>query len=194
MREIQCDIAIIGGGMGGVAALIHTVDEAGEVALTCDTDWLGGQITAQGVSALDEHQFIEQFGGTASYMALRDKIREHYQLEFDAPSTLPETVHGKDVPLNPGNGWVSRLCFDPRVALWYRPRADGHILPNTEPISVERDGDTVKAVIMADENGDEVRINAKYFLDATELGDLLPLAVCHGSRSEIGYGRGRCTR
>ena len=51
------------------------------VLLTEETDWLGGQMTAQGVSALDEHRFIETFGGTASYMALRRAIRDIYRAE-----------------------------------------------------------------------------------------------------------------
>ncbi|MDP6259769.1 MAG: FAD-dependent oxidoreductase, partial [Rhodospirillales bacterium] len=74
-----------------------------------ETDWLGGQITSQGVSALDEHDYIEDFGGTRSYYQLRESIRNYYR-ELASDPELKE-------PLNPGTCWVSRLSFEPRIAL-----------------------------------------------------------------------------
>jgi len=44
------------------------------------------------------------------------------------------------------------------------------------PISARAENDTVREVIVQDAHGDRVRIEAAYFLDATDLGDLLPLA------------------
>src|SRR5438552_17274730 len=98
-RAEPCEILIAGGGTGGVAAALAAGRSGRRVALLEETDWLGGQMTAQGVSALDEHEYIESFGGTASYYALRNAIREHY----GAP--------------NPGNCWVTRLAFEPRLAI-----------------------------------------------------------------------------
>ena len=46
--------------------------------LTEETDWLGGQLTSQAVP-LDEHPWIEDFGCTARYRALREAIRAHYR-------------------------------------------------------------------------------------------------------------------
>src|SRR6476620_7886985 len=101
-RETACELLVVGGGMGGLAAA-----RAGRsVLLTEETDWLGGQMTAQGVSALDEHRFIETFGGSASYMALRRAIREIYRADYHLTALAGPA-------LNPGNGWVSRLCFEP---------------------------------------------------------------------------------
>ena len=81
-REIECEVLVVGGGMGGVAAALAAARAGRSVLLTEETDWLGGQMTAQGVSALDEHRFIESFGGTASYAALRQAIRDIYQAEY----------------------------------------------------------------------------------------------------------------
>src|SRR5436190_23514323 len=67
-RETECEVLIVGGGMGGVAAALAAARAGRAVLLAEETDWLGGQMTAQGVSALDEHRFIETFGGTMSYM------------------------------------------------------------------------------------------------------------------------------
>jgi hypothetical protein len=55
-------------GAGGRAPRLRT-------CLVEETDWLGGQLSAQGVSALDEHEHIESVGGTASYYALREALR-----------------------------------------------------------------------------------------------------------------------
>src|SRR2546427_7231319 len=94
--EVECEVLVAGGGMGGVAAALAAARAGRSVLLTEETDWLGGQMTAQGVSALDEHRFIETFGGTASYLALREGIREIYRSEYrPAGSTT--------TPLNPGN-------------------------------------------------------------------------------------------
>ena len=46
--------------------------------LSEETDWLGGQLTSQAVP-LDEHPWIEDFGCTARYRALREAIRAHYR-------------------------------------------------------------------------------------------------------------------
>lgn len=177
MKQINTEVAIIGGGMGGVAAALMLQDLGVDFVLTEETAWIGGQMTAQGVSAFDEHAHIEQFGGTASYNRLRARIRQHYVDHFQAPPIMAESVLGPDMPLNPGNGWVSRLCFATRFA-WYILSTDlknAQILLHHRPIRALMDDDTIKAVICADENGDAVQINAKYFIDATELGDLLPL-------------------
>src|SRR5262245_10300017 len=95
----SCEVLIAGGGTGGVAAALAAARCGRRVVLLEETDWLGGQMTAQGVSALDEHEHIESFGGTRSYYELRNSIRKHY----NEP--------------NPGNCWVTRLAFEPRVAV-----------------------------------------------------------------------------
>ncbi len=94
-EEINCDVAAARAGR--------------RVCLVEETDWIGGQLTAQGVSALDEHEHIERFGGTRSYYALREAIRDHYRRRSPALAT-------HDHP-NPGSCWVTRLAFEPRVAL-----------------------------------------------------------------------------
>jgi hypothetical protein len=56
-------------------------------------------------------------------------------------------------------------------------RASGHIQIFLEmvPTAVEMDGDRMQSVTLMDRNGDQLLITADYVLDATELGDLLPL-------------------
>ena len=63
-RTIECDILVLGGGLGGVAAAVRAARLGYRVCLTEENPWIGGQATSQGVSALDEHPHIEHFGGT----------------------------------------------------------------------------------------------------------------------------------
>src|SRR5262245_11042611 len=104
-RTIDCDVLIVGGGTGGVAAALAAARRGKRVHLLEETDWIGGQLTAQGVSALDEHDHIESFGGTASYYALRNALRDHYR------PLAGET--GRRPYFNPGNCWVTRVAFEP---------------------------------------------------------------------------------
>src|SRR5262245_46535508 len=107
--EVACDVLIVGGGTGGVAAALAAARRGQRVHLIEETDWIGGQLTAQGVSALDEHDHIESFGGTASYYRLRNALRDHYRpLAGEA---------GKRPHFNPGNCWVTRVAFEPKVAV-----------------------------------------------------------------------------
>jgi hypothetical protein len=175
-RTLSCDIAVIGGGLGGVAVALAACDAGASVVLTEATDWLGGQATSQGVSALDEHRYIETFGATRRYAAFREAIRDHYRRRYGI-AAMPDGS-----PLNPGDAWVSALCFEPQVgvsvieAMLAPHVAAGRltILRNYAPISAIVPGDAITSVTVTGADGD-VTIAARFFLDATDLGDLLPL-------------------
>ncbi|NQU12334.1 FAD-dependent oxidoreductase [bacterium] len=179
MHERRADIIIIGGGMGGVAAALAAARQGRTVILTEETDWIGGQLTAQAVPP-DEHPWIEQFGCTRSYREYRNRVREYYRRHY--PLTADARV---DPVLNPGRGGVSRLCHEPRVSLavldeMLAPhRASGRVvvLLRHRAVAAEVDGDRLGAVQVRDLlSGDDLVLRGAYFLDATELGDLLPLA------------------
>ena len=167
VRAESCEILIAGGGTGGVAAALAAARSGRRVVLLEETDWLGGQMTAQGVSALDEHEHIESFGGTASYYALRNAIRKHYG------------------ELNPGNCWVTRLAFEPRIAVgvieeMLRPHVDSgrlEIYLRKKVVAATTNGDRIAEVVaMGLDDGRLVRFQPELVIDATELGDLLPLS------------------
>jgi FAD dependent oxidoreductase len=176
---LSCDVAIIGGSMGGVAAALSALESGASVILTEATDWLGGQMTSQGVSALDEHPYIESFGGTRSYYELRQRIRSHYQKRYNLVSTMPDGT----TPLNPGNGWVSRLCFEPKIAEQvvremlepYLSQGKLKILYRHQAVKAIVKNKLVKEIALKDSRNNLINIRADYFLDATDLGDLLPL-------------------
>ncbi len=179
MVEMQTDVLIAGGGLGGCAAALAACRQGFRVVLTEETDWIGGQLTQQAVPP-DEHPWIEQFGCTRSYRQFRNGVRRHYLDHYPLSTAAHAVPH-----LNPGNGSVSRLCHEPRVALAvleamlapYRTAGRLVTLLRHRPLSADADGDSVRAVTFADEeSGHAVTVTAPYILDATELGDLLPLA------------------
>lgn len=182
-RHLRVPFAVIGGGLGGTAAAITAARLGLPVVLTEVTDWLGGQLTSQGVPP-DEHEWIDRQTISPSYSELRDRIRDHYRRDYPLSDRARATV-----ALNPGAGFVSRLCAEPRVAhLAVREmtsplEAAGllTVLTEHEPIEVHREGERITAVLLRDlRTGDEVLVEAEMVADATELGDLLELGdVAH---------------
>lgn len=183
MNEQNTSILIVGGGVGGCAAALAAAEMAAEhglhVVMTEEGEWLGGQLTAQAVPP-DEHGWIERFGCTAGYRRLRNRIRAYYRRNYPLSAAARAARF-----LNPGNGWVSPLCHEPRVALAvleemlapFVSRGVLTILRRHKAIAVDVQGDRVRAVQLLDlRSGNECVIEADYILDATELGELLPLA------------------
>ncbi|ALC26192.1 MULTISPECIES: FAD-dependent oxidoreductase [Streptomyces] len=175
---MHADVLVVGGGTGGVAAALGALRAGRSVILTEEYDWLGGQLTSQAVPP-DEHTWIEQFGATASYRRLRDGIRDYYRRSY--PLTA-EARARRD--LNPGAGWVSRLCHEPRVAVAvidellapYRGSGRLRVLQPYRPVAAECDGDRVTSVTLSHrDSGETLVATAPYILDATETGELLPL-------------------
>lgn len=177
---IDVDVLVAGGGFGGTAAALAAAQGGCRVAVVEPNEWIGGQITAQGVSCLDEHGYIEKSGGTRLYYELRERIRQYYR---DNYKLSPEALASKY--LNPGGGWVSALCFEPRVGLaviqrMLAPFTDtGQVVVYTCTVveQVERNSGRLGRIVLRNVRTRETTlVQARIVLDATELGDLLPLA------------------
>lgn len=194
-QTVKCDILIVGGGTGGAAAALAATKSqqaALKVCVTEETDWLGGQMTAQGVSALDENYLVETSGACKRYQDLRRDIRNFYSTSRKLSATGASKKY-----LDPGNCWVSRLAFEPKVCLdllneRIKPAAAAGKLATYlryKPIYAECTSDkngrkTIHSIEMINlDRGDTVKFEAKIFIDATELGELLPLC-------EMEYGSG----
>jgi hypothetical protein len=178
LKEISADLVVVGGGLGGVAAALGALRLGRSVVLSEEFDWLGGQLTSQAVPP-DEASWVERFSISRSYRALRNGVRQYYRDHY--PLTEAARAWGD---LNPGAGWVSRLCAEPRVFLavieamlapW---RGTGRltVLSPYRPVAADTEGDRVRSVTLRHrDTGAEIVASAPYILDATELGDLLPL-------------------
>ncbi|MGA7952739.1 MAG: FAD-dependent oxidoreductase [Gloeobacterales cyanobacterium] len=101
VKIIPCDVLVAGGGLGGVASALEALRLGQRVCLTEITDWIGGQVSQQGVSALDEGRIQnKEVLFSKQYNEFRQRVRQHYGGE-----------------LNPGKCWVSQLCFSPKVGV-----------------------------------------------------------------------------
>lgn len=179
MREHSADIVIIGGSTGGVSAALAACRLGKTVILTEECDWIGGQLTSQAVPP-DEHQWIEHFGATRSYRTFRERVRQYYRTYF------PLTSEAMVKPLlNPGSAMVSRISHEPRVAYAvlkamlapYEHSGKLRIHTGWKVESCEMHAGHVQAVTVKRIAGDKrMVLSGRYVLDATECGDLLPLA------------------
>ena len=98
-KEETCEILVVGGGLAGAGAAYESLLAGRTVCLTEITDWVGGQISAQGTSALDEQATQRsRLFYSRGYLELRDRIKQKYG------------------ELNPGDCWVSQSCFIPKDA------------------------------------------------------------------------------
>lgn len=164
---IDCPVLVVGGGTGGMAAALAATRLGIETCVTEQTDWVGGQFTAQGLNASDEHRYIDTVGATRSFAQMRALMRAAYG--------------GKS---NPGGCWVSHLCAEPKVALdALETMAKGaidsgklSIFYGLTPSAVETASGRVSGVELARNDGGKVRIRAKQTIDATELGDVIKLS------------------
>lgn len=193
MRELQCDVLIVGGGTGAVAAAKASCAMGMRVIMTEETAWLGGQLTSQAVPP-DEHPWIEQFGCTARYRRYRNHVRQYYRVH----SNLRKSVR-QNPTFNPGGGWVSRLCHEPAIGHYVIHRVlqpyigEGllHIMLHTvaagacvltdksvpsSKLRPEVESDRIQRIHLLNlKTAEEWVVSAKYFIDATEMGELLPL-------------------
>lgn len=141
-KTINCDILVVGGGLSGVATAYEALLAGKTVCHTEITDWLGGQISSQGTSALDERptQRAKQYY-SRGYLELRNRIEKKY---------------GK---LNPGNCWVSESCFLPHDGdeiltqmlkdAEKRGRGKLQLFPNTaiKELEISSDGKIINSAI-----------------------------------------------
>lgn len=177
-KGTRCDLAIIGASLGGCAAALAALRNGLRVVMTEETDWIGGQLTSQAVPP-DENRWIETHGCTGSYSEFRNGVRDFYRHHYPLTAAARQNPH-----LNPGNGGVSRLCHEPRVALAvlremlapYVSSGQLTLLLEHIPVAADVEGDNVRSVRVKDlETDRQTNLDAPWFIDATELGDLLPL-------------------
>lgn len=177
-HQINTQVAVIGASLGGVLAAYQAAKLGVKTVLVSEFSWLGGQLTAQGVP-VDEHKYIEQCGASKSYTQFRQAIREHY---MQTPDFVDNSVMTEG--LNPGDGWVSRLCFEPQLAEQYlrdllAPYIKSKVLTlieHSRPVSTQRQQRHIRSVTICDEHNQDTNIQADFFLDATDTGELLAQA------------------
>jgi hypothetical protein len=154
----QTDLLIIGGGASGTTAGIQAARMGVKTLIVEETGWLGGMLTAAGVSAIDgNHQLPSGLWGE-----FRQQLYDHYG--------GPKAVE---------TGWVSNTLFEPSVGnqvLQGLVRNENNLSVwfNTAWREVEKTGDGWRVTVETGKSRKTIR--ARLLLDATELGDVLAAA------------------
>jgi len=174
----SCDVLVAGGGMGGLAAALES-SKSHTTLLTEETTWLGGQMTSQGVCALDENKYVETTGACKSYLEMREGIRDFYR-----NSNKLTAEAAADALLHPGTSWVTRLAFEPEIAVdvidqMLAPAMTAEkltVIRRLKALAVARQS-AIQAVLFVDlDSGMFLEVQPRIVIDATEIGDLLALA------------------
>lgn len=168
------DIIIAGGGTGGISAAIQAASMGAEVLVVEPSGMLGGQAIAAGVANMDDLS-AQKSGIYADFIS---RVEEYY------------SARGKSIGTS---YWDPRnLAFEPHIGLRIlQEMARGEEAPDIlyrseiiavgkeEVISVEGDNVSglprINSVIIRTPEGMK-NITCKILIDATEYGDILPLA------------------
>jgi len=155
------DVLVIGGGTSGVSAGIQAAHMGVQTMIVEETPWLGGMISAAGVSAFDGNHGIP----SGIWRSFRSKLYKHYgSIE------------------NVSTGWVSNTLFEPHVADSILKQMASNepflsIIYDCRFIQVIKQGNqVVGAVFMNLKTNNRFELHAKVVIDATELGDALASA------------------
>jgi FAD dependent oxidoreductase len=126
----QCEVIVVGGSLGGVAAASHAMRTGATTCLIELTPWLGGQISSQGVSAVDESlamRWLQNF--SQSWKDFKWLIRQQ-PTQLPSWSGIPAGTPVDDL----NSCWVGRLCFPPKagaIAAEQWLRASSHAAPQS---------------------------------------------------------------
>ena len=150
----EVDVLVIGGGTGGTAAGIQAARSGVNTLIIEETPWLGGMLTAAGVTATDgNHQLPSGIWGE-----FRQRLRDHY----GSPDAL-------------STGWVSHTLFEPSVGAGIlmdmaeaEPKLEVWI--KTQFSDLQMQGE--HWLITVQKADREEIIKAKIVIDGTDLGDV----------------------
>ena len=151
----QIDVLIIGGGASGISAGIQCARMGVPAMIVEETPWVGGMLTAAGVSCVDGNYNLQSgiFGEFADSLA-------HRYGGWEALKT----------------GWVSHINFEPQVG----QEVLTNMAAGCEKLQIRREAvmlDVTKEedkwiVLFKSSEGRKFRVKANVLIDGTELGDV----------------------
>ena len=159
-KYMHTQVLVIGGGTGGTAAAIQAARLDVKTVLVEPTIWLGGMISAAGVSATDGNHKLP----SGLWKEFRNKIYKVY-----GGAKAVET------------GWVSNTHFEPHVAdSIFKTMAAAEkkltVLHEWQFEKVIVKGNKITGAIFKNQQNISLLINADVFVDATEMGDVMASA------------------
>jgi hypothetical protein len=161
--SIPCDVVVVGGGTGGVAAAIQAARLNVDTCLIEETDWLGGMLTSAGVSAIDGRTDTPS-GVFKEFLA---DIKNYYK----------ENGHESDTE----KCSVSYFCFEPHVGDFILKQMTSElptlkVFFNAKIDVVYKDKNLITGVRFKINNSVTIIMKSKVVVDATEFGDLMYMA------------------
>ncbi|NDE77797.1 MAG: FAD-dependent oxidoreductase, partial [Chitinophagaceae bacterium] len=160
-KNQSVDLLVVGGGTSGVAAGIAASRMGVSTLIAEETVWLGGMLSAAGVSATDGNHLLP----SGLWGEFRDRIYAHY----GGASKV-------------ATGWVSNTHFEPHVAnqVWQelaKAERNLKVLHRVRFLkALVRGKKIVGAQFISLTSKKKFTIHAKQVIDATELGDVLASA------------------
>jgi hypothetical protein len=157
----ETEVLVIGGTASGICAGLQSSRLGVKTIIAESTPWLGGMLTAAGVSAFDGNHNMP----AGIFGEFRARLYQHY-----GGSNKVST------------GWVSNTLFEPHIGdsiFKAMAKSEKHlqIHYHYELLSVKKEGNTISGVLFYDNQQQKnILIKAKRYIDATELGDVLALA------------------
>lgn len=156
----QYDVVVAGAGTGGIASAIAAARLGSKVLLVEETDLIGGQIGAAGVTSTDIGSWQWNSGLSAEYT---NRVKAHYSQKglsvgtcyFTPDSVCPEPLVARQI-------LGEMLAAEPNLTLTL----------STRITKVNKSGTQITGV----ELNNQTTINTNLLIDATEYGDILPLA------------------
>ena len=162
IHQIQeTEVLVIGGTASGICAGLQSSRLGVKTIIAESTPWLGGMLTAAGVSAFDGNHNMP----AGIFGEFRARLYQHY-----GGSNKVST------------GWVSNTLFEPHIGdSIFKAMAKNEkylqINFHYELLSVKKEGNTISGVLFYDNQLQKnILIKAKRYIDATELGDVLAAA------------------
>ncbi len=150
----ECQVAVIGGSLGGVAAAAHAMATGATTCLIEVAPWLGGQVSSQGVSAIDESLRMRQANNFApSWLRFRQLITQQVTT---LPAWSPGGTARAVTDIN--SCWVGALCFPPEAGA----KASEQFLADTNPSAPASRWATMTAFKGAEFDATGRRITAVY--------------------------------
>lgn len=174
MEKKETDVLVLGGGAAGCAAAWQAAVLGVRVLVVEPSPWLGGMITAAGVSAFDGNKAAMASG---FYRRLRTTLEDYYG--------------GKKKVFT---GWISETCFEPKVGArfihQFLDETSAEILHGAELKDMIVEGKRVLGALITHQ-GKTFEVRARITIDATEYGDGLhlagiPFSIGREAKSETG--------
>lgn len=172
--RLQTDVLVVGGGASGTAAGLQAARLGVRTLIAEPGPWLGGMITAAGVSAFDGNHNMPS--------GIWAEFREQLYKVYGGPARV-------------ATGWVSNTQFEPHVGdsifksmAAREPNLRVEFGLNFEKAIVEKGRVSGASFTRAD--GRRVMIRARQVIDASELGDVMASA---GTPFDVGMEASRLT-